>query len=45
MTPLTPFVYPDFALAESVIGFYKTEEIYRRGPWKEVEDAEFAKLE
>jgi transposase InsO family protein len=24
---------------------YKTEEIYRRGPWKGVEDVEFATLE
>ena len=30
------------ALAESVIGLYKTEEIHRRGPWKGVEDVEFA---
>jgi putative transposase len=35
----------DNALAESVIGLYKTEEIYRRGPWKGVEDVEFATLE
>src|SRR5262245_33617372 len=35
----------DNALAESVIGLYKTEEIYRRGPWKSVEDVEFATLE
>jgi hypothetical protein len=28
-----------------VIGLYKTEEIHRRGPWKGVEDAEFATLE
>jgi putative transposase len=35
----------DNALAESVIGLYKTEEIYRRGPWKGVEDIEFATLE
>ena len=33
------------ALAESVIGLYKTEEIHRRGPWKAVEDVEFATLE
>jgi putative transposase len=35
----------DNALAESVIGLYKAEEIYRRGPWKGVEDVEFATLE
>jgi putative transposase len=35
----------DNALAESVIGLDKTEEIYRRGPWKGVEDVEFATLE
>jgi len=35
----------DNALAESIIGLYKTEEIRRRGPWKEVEEVEFATLE
>jgi transposase InsO family protein len=35
----------DKALAESVIGLYKTEEIHRRGPWKGVENVEFATLE
>ena len=35
----------DNALAESVIGLYKTEEICRRGSWKGVEDVEFATLE
>ena len=35
----------DNALAETVIGLFKTEEIYRRGPWKGVEDVEFATLE
>ncbi len=33
------------ALAESVIGLFKTEIIYRRGPWRSVEDVEFATLE
>jgi putative transposase len=33
------------ALAESVIGLFKTEEIHRRGPWKGLEDIEFATLE
>jgi transposase InsO family protein len=35
----------DNALAESVIGLYKTELIYRRGPWKTLEHVEFATLE
>jgi putative transposase len=35
----------DHALAETVIGLFKTEEIYRRGPWKGLEDVEFATLE
>ena len=35
----------DNALAETVIGLFKTEEIYRRGPWKSLEDVEFATLE
>lgn len=34
----------DNALAESVIGLYKTEVIRRRGPWKGIEDVEFATL-
>ena len=34
----------DNALAESVIGLYKTEVIHRRGPWKGHEDVEFATL-
>ena len=34
----------DNALAESVIGLFKTEVIRRRGPWKGVEDVEFATL-
>jgi hypothetical protein len=28
-----------------VIGLFKTEEIHRRGPWKGLEDVEFATLE
>lgn len=32
------------ALAETVIGLFKTEEIRRRGPWKGFEDVEFATL-
>jgi transposase InsO family protein len=35
----------DNALAETVIGLFKTEEIYRCGPWKGLEDVEFATLE
>jgi transposase InsO family protein len=35
----------DNALAESVIGLYKTEVIRRRGPWKNLEVVEFATLE
>jgi transposase InsO family protein len=35
----------DNALAESVIGLFKTEVIHRRGPWRHLEDVEFATLE
>jgi transposase InsO family protein len=35
----------DNALAESVIGLYKTEVIRRRGPWPHLEVVEFATLE
>jgi transposase InsO family protein len=35
----------DNAMAESVIGLYKTEVIYRRGPWRGFEDVEYATLE
>ena len=35
----------DNALAESVIGLYKTEVIRRRGPWRQPEAVEFATLE
>jgi putative transposase len=35
----------DNALAESVIGLYKTELIYHRGPWKGLDDVEYATLE
>ena len=34
----------DNALAESVIGLFKTEVIHRRGPWKGYEDVEYATL-
>jgi transposase InsO family protein len=32
-------------MAESVIGLFKTEVIRRRGPWRSLEDVEFATLE
>ena len=32
------------ALAESVIGLYKTEVIRRKGPWRTLEAVEFATL-
>lgn len=35
----------DNALAESVIGLFKTEVIRQRGPWRGMEDVEFATLE
>jgi putative transposase len=35
----------DNALAESIIGRYRAEEIRRRGPGKGVEEVEFATLE
>jgi putative transposase len=35
----------DNALAESIIGLYKTELIGRRGPWRHLEAVEFATLE
>jgi len=35
----------DNALAESVIGLFKTEVIRQQGPWRSLEDVEFAVLE
>ena len=35
----------DNALAETIIGLFKTEVIQRRGPWQSVEQVEFATLE
>jgi transposase InsO family protein len=35
----------DNALAESIIGLFKTEVIRRRGPWRSLKDVEFATLE
>ena len=34
----------DNALAESVIGLYKTEVIHRQGPWRNLDSVEFATL-
>jgi transposase InsO family protein len=35
----------DNALAETIIGLYKAELIHRRGPWKGIDDVEYATLE
>jgi transposase InsO family protein len=35
----------DNALAETIIGLYKTELIRRRGPWKAIDEVEYATLE
>ncbi len=35
----------DNAMAESIIGLFKTEVIRRRGPWKGIDDVEYATLE
>jgi hypothetical protein len=35
----------DNALAETIIGLYKTELIRRRGPWRGIDDIEYATLE
>jgi putative transposase len=35
----------DNALAETINGLYKTEVIRRRGPWRNVDDVEYATLE
>jgi transposase InsO family protein len=35
----------DNALAETIIGLYKTELIRRRGPWKGLDQVEYATLE
>ena len=35
----------DNALAESVIGLYKTELIHKRAPWKDLDQVEHATLE
>jgi transposase InsO family protein len=35
----------DNALAESIIGLFKAEVIHRRGPWRNVDNVEYATLE
>jgi transposase InsO family protein len=35
----------DNARAETIIGLYKTEVIRRNGPWRNIEEVEFATLE
>jgi Integrase core domain len=35
----------DNALAETIIGLYKTELVRRRGPWRDIDDVEYATLE
>jgi putative transposase len=35
----------DNALAETIIGLYKTELVRRRGPWKALDEVEYATLE
>ena len=35
----------DNAMAESVIGLYKTELVRREGPWRGLDDLEFATME
>ena len=35
----------DNALAETIIGLYKTEVIRPNGPWRNIEEVEFATLE
>ena len=34
----------DNALAESVIGLFKTEVIHHRGPWRNLDEVEYAAL-
>ncbi len=35
----------DNALAETISGFYKREVIHKRGPWRTVDEVEYATLE
>jgi len=39
--------YPSYdnALAETISGLYKTEVIHKRGPWRTVDEVEYATLE
>jgi putative transposase len=32
-------------MAESIIGLFKTENIWPRGPWKNIDEVEYATLE
>ena len=41
---LAPRVTVTIALAESFTGLYKTELIYRKGPWRNIEHVEWATL-
>ncbi len=40
---MTTYTY-DNAMAETVIGLFKTEVIRKRGPWRSLDDVEFATL-
>lgn len=42
---MAPWAAYDNALAESIIGLYKTEVIRRRGPWRHLDTVEYATLE
>ena len=35
----------DNALAETINGLYKTEVIHKRGPWRTIDEVEYATLE
>ena len=35
----------DNALAETINGLYKAEVIWRQGPWRSMQDVEYATLE
>ena len=38
-------VFYDNAMAGTINGLYKTEAIRRRGPWRNIDEVEFATLE
>ena len=42
--PLAVLAIPMTALAETINGLYKTEVIRQQGPWRNVEEVEFATL-